>query len=360
MTTASRPYYPALDELRGIAILLVVLGHIFIYISPHMLFIASRGVDLFFVLSGFLITDILLHTKFNNDYFRHFYLRRTLRIFPLYYLVVGLFFLIPPVDSEFLKGYQYYSNHWAWIVFHLNNILPIINERPDAPLMLSHFWSLSVEEQYYLVWPFVIFLFPANRKLIVFVISVIALCIISRFMIWHFMETGYPKYYLINTFRIDFLAMGGLLAILRFVYPENYLKRFAIISIAFFSVHFIGYFLDLLGIYEFPHFPILGYSSVACIFTLAVSFSIRSTEPHKNWFSEILRFFGRISYGLYIYHFPIYYITIYCIIPPSQKNGVPESLIASFIAVLISIGISIVSYNWFERVILKKSHRLRF
>src|SRR5512144_2577839 len=93
-TTSTRSYYPALDGLRGIAIILVICCHNFDFI-PYLRF-GWIGVDLFFVLSGFLITDILLQTRDDKNYLQNFYLRRILRIFPLYYGVLLLFFALAP------------------------------------------------------------------------------------------------------------------------------------------------------------------------------------------------------------------------------------------------------------------------
>src|SRR5690349_18710769 len=96
---AQREYFPALDGLRGIAILMVLIAHDFNRI-PYILELGSYGVDLFFVLSGFLITDILLRTRNQKNYFRSFFIRRILRIFPVYYLALVIFYLLAPLGDN--------------------------------------------------------------------------------------------------------------------------------------------------------------------------------------------------------------------------------------------------------------------
>src|SRR5437773_11061572 len=103
------PYYPSLDGLRGVAIILVLLHHNFDFI-PNFSY-GWIGVDLFFVLSGFLITEILIATREEKNYLPKFYLRRALRIFPLYYLAIILFFLIVPHLSKLAIQFSYYSDH---------------------------------------------------------------------------------------------------------------------------------------------------------------------------------------------------------------------------------------------------------
>ena len=146
-----------LDGLRGLAVLAVILYHATLF-EPgsgpveRALLAAARlgwaGVDLFFVLSGFLITRILVQTRGAENYFRVFYARRFLRIFPLYYVALLLLVLLFRVTAG--------ESAWYWL--YASNVKMTIAGWPSAPL--SHFWSLAVEEQYYLVWPLVVSLLP--------------------------------------------------------------------------------------------------------------------------------------------------------------------------------------------------------
>src|SRR5258706_12080710 len=144
-TTFTRSYYPALDGLRGIAILLVIACHNFNFL-PWFEF-GWIGVDLFFVLSGFLITDILLSTKASKNFLQNFYIRRILRIFPLYYGVLLLFFILAPAFRNLDVQYDYYHSYQAMSWFHLQNSLYIFHQKPSDFFLLNHFCSLSLEAQ---------------------------------------------------------------------------------------------------------------------------------------------------------------------------------------------------------------------
>src|SRR3982074_1503320 len=150
---------PQLDALRGLAVLLVLLHNTDVYPSLHLRLISGNGwmgVDLFFVLSGFLITEILLDTKQSEGYFRNFYARRCLRIWPLYYSVLLFMFVIVPIlrPSEAHTVFEARSSPWwAYPVFLQNFLIPIPTMATGA---LGVTWSLAVEEQFYLVWPLVV------------------------------------------------------------------------------------------------------------------------------------------------------------------------------------------------------------
>src|SRR5215469_6747506 len=148
----------AIDGLRGLAIFLVMLHHFGLF-SPGW-----AGVDIFFVISGFLITRILLGTKDSPRYFGNFYTRRVLRIFPLYYSSLALFFVVAvPLGVRYGWSAAYGMRDAVWFIFHLSNWW--IGGGHMEGSLITHFWSLGIEEQFYFVWPFLIFVTP-RRKLI--------------------------------------------------------------------------------------------------------------------------------------------------------------------------------------------------
>src|SRR3954464_13470573 len=174
MTMQRDKNIPALDGLRGLAIILVLLFHF----TPegggstpigHMMRWVSQlgwcGVDLFFVLSGFLITGILFDARGSANYFKNFYMRRVLRIFPLYYGVLIVVFLVVPIFKTMTaQDLQLMQNqHWLWL--YAANIPPAISNEwtlMNQWVRLSHFWSLAIEEHFYLLWPAVVYFF--SRK----------------------------------------------------------------------------------------------------------------------------------------------------------------------------------------------------
>lgn len=221
--STSLKYYDSLTDLRGIAALLVMTMHFFNQLDINMPLlsvfyelskIGQTGVTLFFVLSGFLITRILINSKEQSSYFKNFYIRRTLRIFPLYYLFLVLYYyLFPlileaPVSFESKPFYFLYLQNFAITFQWLAN---------DGP---GHFWSLAVEEHFYLIWPFIVFTCPkrALKKLIYIIIFA---ALIARFYLSY---SGHEIMWLTYA-RMDSLAIGGLLAIYEFDNKINSYSR---------------------------------------------------------------------------------------------------------------------------------------
>ncbi|MFL6351039.1 MAG: acyltransferase family protein, partial [Bryobacteraceae bacterium] len=182
-----------LDGLRAFAILSVFLYHVW---SPPL---SWMGVDIFFVLSGFLITGILLGRKSKPGYFTAFYGRRARRILAPYYLMLVL--------SSVLFGTAWIKQ-WPWYLFFASNV-------PNALHMVPHrsldvLWSLAVEEQFYLLWPVAI-LFLSETALVWTATALIVLAPVLRGIATPFISTSAPIYHLMP-FRMDLLASGALIA----------------------------------------------------------------------------------------------------------------------------------------------------
>src|SRR5271163_421935 len=201
-----------LDALRGLAVLLVLLHNTDRYPSLHLQWISSNGwmgVDLFFVLSGLLITGILLDTKRSEGYFTNFYARRCLRIWPLYYSALLFMFVIVPLlhpsEGQNVFGARS-SPWWAYPLFLQNFLVPVPT---NSTGLLGVTWSLAVEEQFYLVWPLVV-RFCTEAQLRKIAIAVVCLSPVLRFYLSLHQVNIYS-----NTFcRLDGLMAGALLAIL--------------------------------------------------------------------------------------------------------------------------------------------------
>jgi peptidoglycan/LPS O-acetylase OafA/YrhL len=308
-------FIPALDGLRGIAILLVMLHH-FTYYRPtegidaligSVLFFCWIGVDLFFVLSGFLITGILLDTRNSERYFTTFYARRTLRIFPLYYLVLFVAFVVlprfPAVDSV-LVGENASPPQWPYWLYGTNIL---IGDRGWVHGWVDIGWSLAIEEHFYLVWPLVIWLCPPR---VVAVLCAVIILAEPAARVWARASTMQPlPIYVLTWFRLDGLAIGALLALAqrRGLFPS--LDRWAPAVV-------------LAGVYGLIAVSVLGghtwwwnrpmqqygYSLLAitggAMLVSAVNRPADSLWPRMlrtRW----LRAFGKYSYSLYLLHPPV-------------------------------------------------------
>jgi len=316
-----KDYIPELDGLRGIAVLLVLWVHLPTDVMGETLHRFQKavlpgnvGVDLFFVLSGFLITRILLVDRGAGRPLGHFLMRRFLRIFPIYYLLLGLL-AIRMQWREILACATYTSNY-----------LFLFKSQTS---LLEHSWSLAIEEHFYLLWPpVVLFLVPriSRRVLLwgVFPLSALTLAAVLGWGDWEtrsdFLEELLGRG---STSRFGSLGLGALQA-----YHEAWVRRGGWGPLLFaggcFSLAFLlsGVGLGVSGLGEFPSdLPLIGGDGARLraatlqvripamslgVVVLAVAHSTRALPWSVLWRSPPLRGIGRISYGLYLYHFPIF------------------------------------------------------
>ena len=224
----NKRFYPALDGLRALAVLMVFFEH---YESAE--FPAFNwgwvGVDVFFVLSGFLITGILYDTRETKHRFRNFYVRRILRIFPLYYGVLLLGVLLTPIfhwlwNPAWILWFCYLGYYSRFIYLHdplfvRGAIEHLVAKSPldhIGALYLGHFWSLCVEEQFYLVWPFIVFRIRDRVRLRNFCALICGLTLLLRVMCVVFVPNQYLSaelLYRITPLRVDALLLGGVVAL---------------------------------------------------------------------------------------------------------------------------------------------------
>jgi peptidoglycan/LPS O-acetylase OafA/YrhL len=286
---------PQLDALRGLAVLLVLLHNTDRYPALHLHLISDNGwmgVDLFFVLSGLLITGILLDTKQSEGYFRNFYARRCLRIWPLYYALLLFMFVIVPIlrPSEGHAVFEARSAPWwAYPIFLQNFLVPIPTMAMGA---LGVTWSLAVEEQFYLVWPLMV-RFCTEGQLRKIAIAVI--CISPAFR--YYLSLHHVVIYS-NTFcRLDGLMAGALLAIVirsvSFV-PSRLLTRAWITLLASAPLALV---LETLHAARWMVFSLTALASVSFVYL-----GLFSTQKwlHAALTNRFLVYTGTISYGIYL------------------------------------------------------------
>lgn len=344
--------------MRGIAILLVVFYHNFGFVKYF--FFGWLGVDLFFVLSGFLITDILLKTVNGPGYFKNFYIKRVLRIFPLYYLSLIIFLLILPRVSSFPLDMSFYVEHQWWFWTYLQNWFLIFYDVGNTTTAIQHYWSLAVEEQFYIAWPLVIFLIRKPKLLLAIAGFLLIVVICARVYMWSIQIKDLNYFGLYTYTRIDGICIGSMLAILQFMRSSFINRYFTGLILLLAAMNFVFYFINKEYNFTFPYFAIVGYTTFAMLFAIIVHEVIQGKNRFLNLILNIkpLRFFGKISYGLYIFHWPIYLI-LYGWVDEKIRSAVKISennleIIVSILLTMIGILISTVSFYTFERYFLKK------
>ncbi|PJJ76593.1 peptidoglycan/LPS O-acetylase OafA/YrhL [Thermoflavifilum aggregans] len=347
-------HIPALDGLRGMAILLVLLYHCFPFFITKL---GWTGVDLFFVLSGFLITGILLDTKHEKGYYKNFIIRRILRIFPLYYLVLCvLFIFIPLFGLDQVRGHQFgfYQNHQKWFWLYMQNWLYSLQGFPSNHALV-HFWSLAVEEQFYIFWPFLIWLIP-RRWIPATILILIAFGILFRLRLGSLIGLGYTYPYLSTLSRMDALLIGGIIA-----YLIRFKKSFLVQHTkSFFLLSVLGTLISLF-IIRSANFLNLSpvYTIIDILFGCLLIYSLH-TETHVFsllFRSPLLGFLGKYSYGIYVYHYLLYQMIGMHFFKISPVNGIPETNLMNKLTFGIaitglSIGISWISYHVWEKPFL--------
>ncbi len=304
-------HIPELDGVRGIAILLVLVYHFGTSTKPHgalgeILGLGWIGVDLFFVLSGFLITGILLDSKGSPHYFSYFYTRRILRIFPLYYVSIFFFFdLVLPVAHRFsqLMYINMSAQMWYW-PYLVNWYIGL--GYPVSPL--SHFWSLCIEEQFYLVWPLLVFV--ADRRTFLRVCFVmIVLSPVLRFTFGQNPPSPYFLYF-ITPFRMEPIALGAVIAILWREYRMSLLSE---VTMRWVWVPGLGAFAYIC-LYSRTTVPVgtymarYGYTCIDLAFASLVFFVAQAAsrgDPVGILRNSVLTRFGKYSYAMYVFHAPL-------------------------------------------------------
>ncbi len=320
-----REVIPSLDGLRGLAILLVLFGHLPSTIRSGA---GDFGVDLFFVLSGFLITRILLYNKQHAIPLRTFLARRAVRIFPIYYLTllaVGL--------SFGFKGYLY-------TLTYTYNFMPPTTTTPA----LIHTWSLCVEEHFYLIWPLVVTFmsFNTSRRIagrMLIVIIVVSLVYRQFCAAWGWGNYAAYQMHANTFFRACSLLSGCLLAYYEPQWRKS--RHWGLGGMGLFAVGAVVYFL---GPATVANFPLQEFNVLIGRMVAATGMFLISVLVLPRLFSwPPLRWMGKISYGLYLYHFPIY-------------NGILGT-VSLWLVIPAAFAVATVSFYLIERPLLRWVHR---
>lgn len=356
-------YIKGLDTLRAFAIFFVLLWHQFPRQNIHtpigaieqfLLPTGVFGVNLFFVLSGFLITSILLKAReeaqtFGNvQVLRKFMIRRALRIFPIYYLF--LFLLIG-------ANYPFERSHLPYLFTYTENLCFFINHQWGQ---LGHLWSLSVEEQFYIVWPFVV-LFTPQRLLVPAMAGFIAIALTTDVLLRHQLSFDTPE----TTFTLvcfDAFAIGGLYA---YTLKNNWrpAETTRLINLAAAGAVLLSLYWKLAHyLHYYGHFQYF-LRTVHSVLALWIIHQIVHLKP--GWLKEhivenkVLVGIGKISYGIYLFHWPVpFYVQKLRGLHPQLDVVLKDPVFRFPLYVMASILVATLSYFILERRLLKVKDRL--
>lgn len=365
----TKAHYLPLDGLRGMAILLVVIYHFGRSHAgahdpePGLLLGFTQfgwmGVDLFFVLSGFLITGILLETRGQEGYFRNFLARRFLRIWPLYYLNLIVFFIVMPAVLGSMPGeLQSMESKQAWFWLYAANWL-FAREGSFEQTSGGYFWSLAVEEQFYLFWPIVVYMLSQTRLLQVCVALFVS-SLVLRIVVLSLGVSTSTAYAMTFT-HLDGLALGAALSIcLRSpdltVHVRRLAKPAVLVGLAAVAAVRIA---DGNFLFWSRNMALFGYSAVAVVFAGLLVWALQArpgSVQHSFLTSRFMVATGRYSYALYLAHVPVASV-VYALVVGERSLQDPFAYNVRFAAFAlaafaVSWGASFASWHLLEKRLL--------
>ena len=354
-------YIKQFDGIRAIAVMLVVIWHW----CPRNSLIenihaGALGVNVFFVLSGFLITEILLINRCKSEdslvskkhVLKNFYLRRMLRIFPVYYLTIFLTYMLSQGLSLRISNNEALSN----LTYTSNFFIYITKVWPASSL---HFWSLAVEEQFYLAWPLIMLFWPKNYLLYVMVFFVAAGFASQFFM------TDYEFGYLPTNTCLDCFGIGGILAFIIVFEPDLLSKTFQWLSILCVGGIVILIICWVMK-YYLPNTRFIHAIASGWIINFILMNNDKKSFLASALSSKLLTAIGKVSYGIYLYH--ILYVLIankywYKYVYghyPSFVNVQYDPWIFTVVNFVVLYFIAVLSWNCIEKPFLSLKQRFQY
>jgi len=368
-----RKRFAPLDGLRGVAIAAVFCFHY--RVEPH-----SPGewgwvgVDLFFALSGFLITGILFDSLGEQHYFKNFYIRRALRIFPLYWglwcVLLVFMFAQGRFELGFLAWPAYLGNYLGSFALHAGINHEHFNRLPAAVhiaqeklrIQVGPYWSLCVEEQYYLTWPLVVWLVRRRERLLAICFAIMALILILRVVLHAYLPPAWVQHnevYFWTLTRADSLLAGSALALwVRRPGGVDHLRTGPIAAGTLASVAVLGLAEWRWGLFHDVAFAgwmqTWGLTAVAAFSVGVLALSLRS-----RWLEQILTLkplqqLGRVSYGFYVFH--LLFWDCDRIVIDATKPGVPAWVVHAAVFAWVWL-LSWASFRWLEAPFLRLKDR---
>jgi peptidoglycan/LPS O-acetylase OafA/YrhL len=364
-------HIPALDGIRALAILLVVPHNVDLlrppvpsvdYPAVLLLHTGWIGVQLFFVLSGFLITGNLLDSRGSDNYFSAFFGRRALRILPLYFGVLISAFVIAPMLFTLPQPLRATLSHQIWLWTFLTNWTEPFDGGVHG---FGHFWSLAVEEQFYLLWPFVVLACTPVTLLWACGIAVVVALITRAALIA--MHAPHDAIYMFTVCRMDALALGAAAAALiripaaleRLQRATTWVVTATLLMLAATAAGTRG-----LAMYDVST-QTIGYTLLSAAFAFLVLLTVLPATGFSSLVLRALackplRLVGRYSYGMYVFHLPLHVFfgaaLLYHLVPRPSPTA---SLVYSILFTAAVFLLAALSYELFERRFLSLKTRLR-
>jgi peptidoglycan/LPS O-acetylase OafA/YrhL len=354
--------FPALDGIRALAVTMVFFDHygggshggFLLQLLNRIRWNGWVGVDLFFVLSGFLITGILFDTRNDSHFFKRFFARRSLRIFPVFYLMCAILLLLTPVLHYQWHWLQltflvYFGNFFANYDFKLYEVPS--STYPAAKALIGHLWSLCVEEQFYLLWPLVVWTVRDRVRLLWIASGICLLALLLRIAMC-FAFPAEAETWIIRTlpFRMDSLLFGAILALLlRGPNADLWQRSCKWIFLGGMAL-VVPLFLRFPQITS-PWILTIGLTLLAVTGVGLIGITLRSGSPaFRVFYLKPLRILGKYSYGFYIYSLIFQLAFVKLLVLLAQKTH--SLAIAGIIELSCAFGASFLvaklSYDLFE------------
>jgi peptidoglycan/LPS O-acetylase OafA/YrhL len=367
---------PALDGIRGVAILLVLIYHAVYKLNTgpgplkHALAAGSltwSGVDLFFVLSGFLIGGILLDARDSPNYFKTFYIRRAYRILPLYAAIVAVFSIRYVPSNWMPHGLGTFSQvpaslELAYLTFTQNIWMALHGTFGVGTITPT--WSLAVEEQFYLTAPLLVRKIGRSQLVYVLVAVVTGAPLLRMLILWNFKYGHFANYVLMPT-RADALSLG-ILAVLMVRSPTslNWLVTNRSILYATASVLFIGLVWLIYQGYQLDSGPMVtfGYSILALFYACFLLIAVTHVDGriHRWLCTKWLMRLGVVAYFMYLVHTQLIEVFRRTLGLWFSPTDVATQFWGGVIGILVTLALANLSWNYFEKPLLRRGHVYRY
>jgi peptidoglycan/LPS O-acetylase OafA/YrhL len=367
----------ALDGLRGCACLFVLIHHYFTGIAPpptgNAFFSAVSGilgvfflsgVDLFYVLSGFLVGGLIIDHHKSQNFLKIFFFKRACRILPLYYLLILSYMLLPPLLIK-LSALGAWADEWllerplpiwSYLTFLQSYVMGL--ENTSGPKWLAITWSVSVEEQFYLLMPLIFLTFGVRLAASIVIIGLLAAPMVR----WHLFENvGFYAGYMFFPGRMDTILWGVLLAFLvRSPTWSNLAHRGSASMLVVAGAAFSIVAASNIGLINIPAFT--RFTALAVFYFVVMWVVVEEKSPllNKLLTARFLTFTGLISYAAYMVHQLINGLVHGLIFSSKPTMDSAPKFIATLLSILIVYAIGYLSYKYFESPILKLGKRIKY